>query len=324
MSERFIKFIPSEEAFWVMQFKPNAFLLLMHIANTARRTHGHPDGLTIGQCHLKHWKFYGFSQQEYRTAKKILVDRKHIKIIETNRTRKKSTTGATTSSTIVELCSTTIYDINPEFINDRINDRATTDQRLTNDKQEGRRRIKKEKEDHPSIPSFQNAPAVRDDLGSMTDDSFFSKSQKSEKTEKIEIVPGVWLTQSEIDSCVRIKGTLESVKHAIEFIQGSKKRKHPISDWPNALEKWKVENKLQTRLQEHTAYAESLCEEFSTYEKGNGCRCYILHDKKKDDKGISFEFRNLYKPLIFISFADIQFHKKCEDVLIINKMRTSK
>lgn len=155
MAERFLKFIPSEEAFWLMQHKPNAFNLLTHIANTARRINGHPDGLLIGQCHLQTWTFYGLTEQQYRTAKQILVQRKHIIIIETNRTRKKSTTGLTTASTLVQLCSTTIWDINPEDVNDRINVRPTTDQRLTNDKQEGIRKdisndISKEEDAQPA------------------------------------------------------------------------------------------------------------------------------------------------------------------------------
>ena len=141
MSERFLKFIPSEEAFWLMQHKPNAFRLLTHIANTARRYNGHPDGLTIGQCHLQSWTFYGLTEREYRTAKEILTKRKHIIIIETNRTRKKSTTGATTNSTLVQLCSLTIWDINPETSDDRKDDRPTTDRRPTDDKQE---RIRKD------------------------------------------------------------------------------------------------------------------------------------------------------------------------------------
>jgi hypothetical protein len=145
MCERFIKFIPSEEAFWLMENKPNAFRLLTHIANTARRTPGHPDGLLIGQCHLQSWKAYKLTEQQYRTAKKILVMRKHITIFLTNRTLKKSTTGSTTNSTIVQLCSSTIWDINPSVINDSINDRATTDQRPINDKQEVKK-VKKEKE----------------------------------------------------------------------------------------------------------------------------------------------------------------------------------
>lgn len=134
MVERFLKFIPSEEAFWLMKNKPNAFYLLSQIANTARRTPGSADGLALGQCHLRHWSKYELTEQQYRTAKLILTGRKHIKIIETNRTRQKSTTGSTTASTLVEIISTTIYDINSECINDRINDRATTDQRLTNDR----------------------------------------------------------------------------------------------------------------------------------------------------------------------------------------------
>lgn len=159
-SERFLKFIPSEEAFWLMECKPNAFRLLTHIANTARRYNGHPDGLTIGQCHLRSWTFYKLTEQEYRTAKEILVKRKHIKIIETNRTRKKSTTGVTTNSTLVELCSLTIWDINPEINNDQINDRATTEQRPSNDKQERIRKKKnpllseKEKERGEKIDEF--------------------------------------------------------------------------------------------------------------------------------------------------------------------------
>jgi hypothetical protein len=156
MSERFIKFIPSEEAFWLIHNKPNAFRLLTHIANTARRYNGHPDGLSIGQCHLQHWNKYDLTEQEYRTAKDILFKRKHIIIIETNRTRKKSTTGSTTNSTLVQLCSSSVYDINSEESNDRINVRATTEQRPSNDKQERIRKKKKEKEEQlPQTPSLK-------------------------------------------------------------------------------------------------------------------------------------------------------------------------
>lgn len=163
MCNRFLKFIPSEEAMWLLDNKPNAFRLLTHIANTARRQNGHPDGLTIGQCHLQHWKKYNLTQQEYRTAKDILVQRKHIEIVETNRTRKKSTTGTTTASTLVKLISSMVYDINSEDGNDRINDRATTDQRLTNDKQEGIR-ISSSYEENIEIARSAAQPRSRKDL----------------------------------------------------------------------------------------------------------------------------------------------------------------
>jgi len=129
-----------------MQYKPNAYLLLAHIANTARRYNGHPDGLLIGQCHLQSWTFYGLTERQYRTAKEILVKRKHIIIIQTNRTRQKSTTGTTTNSTLVQLLESTFWDINPETNDDRKDDRATTERRPSDDKQERIRKNKKEKE----------------------------------------------------------------------------------------------------------------------------------------------------------------------------------
>jgi hypothetical protein len=190
MCNRFIKFIPSEEAFWLMQYKPKAFYLLTHIANTARRTHGHPDGLTIGQCHLQHWTFYKFTEQEYRTAKKILVDRKHIKIIETNRTRQKSTTGTTTKSTLVELCGTTIYDINPDDINDRINDRATTEQRLSNDKQERIRSIKNEEENKDYAQSAKR-PRMKDSLSFDFTSWKFTGIEEADRTDWIRMYPSI-------------------------------------------------------------------------------------------------------------------------------------
>ena len=112
MSEKQIKFIPSPEALWLKSEKPKSFQLLSYIAENARRENGHPDGLLIGQCHIGNLKKIKLTQQEYRTAKKILILRKHIKIIETSRTRKESQDGTTTIDTLVEIISKTIWDIN--------------------------------------------------------------------------------------------------------------------------------------------------------------------------------------------------------------------
>lgn len=160
MSEiRFIKFIPSAEALYLAKKHHNAFILLMFIAERARRENGHPDGLLIGECHIGDYKKYGLTEKEYRTAKKILVERKHIEIIETCRTRKseknsKSTlnlqnseksateraTKTTTVGTLVKLISSTVYDINPEPSNqqkgDRKGDRGATEGRPKGDEQE--------------------------------------------------------------------------------------------------------------------------------------------------------------------------------------------
>jgi len=298
MAERFLKFIPSEEAFWLIEHKPKAFRLLTHIANTARRTHGSPDGLSVGQCHLRHWTCYKLTEREYRTAKKILVDRKHIKIIETNRTRKKSTTGSTTVSTLVELCSTTVYDINPETRDDRNDDRATTERRQT-------RKNKKEKEkNHHPNPSSSN-PASDSDPGLMTDD-FLSK------IEKIEIYPRIFLTRKELDECIRIKGSIESVKEAIAFIQKSEKRTSEITSWPNALSTWKIPIK-KISIEDNLAFAEKLCK---TFESDRGWSFRVYFDRLKDQKGILFENESPHRAneSIFIALSDGEFQKKCKEI----------
>lgn len=312
MSDRFIKFIPSEEAMWLAKKKGHAFRLLTIIAEAARRYEGGPDGLKIGECFIGGHKNYDMSEQNYRTAKEILVKRQHVEIVETCRTRKKSTNGTTTVSTKVKLLSTNVWDINKEEGNDRSNDRLTTDQRPTNDKLRKNKKDKKEKEDHPSIPSFFSDRADRD-CGT-TDDFSFEK-------EKIEICKGVFLTQEEIDSCVTLKGDREKVRAAIEFIQASKKRKHAITDWPNALANWKIENKAKVCLENHIALAEKLSKDFENFEDGHGWRCRLYADREKDQRGILFEYESPYKESIFIPFAHGEFEKKCDEAMKINKMR---
>lgn len=164
MSESFVRSIRSPESFFLACKHPNAFVLLHFIAHRARRENGNPDGLKIGQCHIGDYKEYGLTEKEYRTAKKILVQRNHIKIIETCRSRKKEkdhslyfdsqnvkkeaterATVSTTIGTLVELCSSTVYDINPDLNNqqkgDRNDDRGATEGRPKGDEQEGIRRF---------------------------------------------------------------------------------------------------------------------------------------------------------------------------------------
>jgi hypothetical protein len=231
MSERFLKFIPSEEAMWLLDNKINAFRLLTHIANTARRYDGHPDGLKIGQCHLQHWKKYNLTEREYRTAKDILVKRSLIKIIETNRTRKKSTTGSTTGSTLVELCGLTVWDINPESNDDRIDDRATTDRRLTDDKQERIRKIRKNKNTTPNPPSdfsekrnfrenvaltqkefdtllSQNGQKTLDEMLDILD-AYKGSTGKAYKSDYHTLVPSGWVAKRILEDASKIKPITE-------------------------------------------------------------------------------------------------------------------
>ncbi len=152
MTDRFLKFIPSEEAMFLLTQKGHAFRLLTIIAESARRYEGGSDGLHIGEAFIGGFENYDMTEQNYRTAKEILVRRSHIKIVETCRTRKKVTTGATTTGTKVKLLSSTVYDINIFVDNDRSNDLPTTDQRPTNDKQEEQRTIELKKQQQTPTP----------------------------------------------------------------------------------------------------------------------------------------------------------------------------
>lgn len=136
-TQRFIKFIPSEEALYLQEHETTAFLLLCHIATRARRTKNSPDGLEIGEALIGDYKKAGIpTEMKYRTAKQVLERRKHVKIVETARKRKKATTGITTKGTKVKLLRSDVWDINEERINDQINERITTEQRPSNDEQE--------------------------------------------------------------------------------------------------------------------------------------------------------------------------------------------
>jgi hypothetical protein len=163
MSEPFVKLIRSDETRYLARKYHNAFILLTFIAERARRENGNPDGLLVGECHIGDYKEYGLTEKEYRNAKKILVERKHIEIIETCRTIKseknskstlnlqnrekwadKRATKVTTIGTLVKIISRTVYDINSEEDNqqkgDRKGDRGATEGRPKGDEQEGRRK----------------------------------------------------------------------------------------------------------------------------------------------------------------------------------------
>lgn len=148
MSERFIKFIPSEESEYLLENHPNAFLLLCQIATRARRFNGHIDGLQIGDAIIGDYEKAGLTRQKYRTALEKLKDLGFIKTIYNGKKfleREKSTIKITIKGMLVNLCDSRIWDINPEDNNHQVNQRATNEQPTGNHEQE-RRKNEKEKE----------------------------------------------------------------------------------------------------------------------------------------------------------------------------------
>lgn len=343
MSEiiRFIKFIPSVEAMYLLKEKGHAFRLLTIIAESARRYDGGSDGLKIGETFIGGYENYDMTESNYRSAKDILIRRSHVEIVETCRTRKKVTTGVTTVGTKVKLLSSSVYDINLEEGHDRKDDRPTTDPRPTHDILRMIRMNKNNKDHHP-YPSSKILPiGDDDDLNGLTDDFSSNENLKENKesstlhpqvpmqhnmhylprSPKIEVYSGVFLTQDELDCCISIKGSLESVQHAIGYVLKSPGRKSKIYDWPNTLSKWNIKDDVKMRIIENEEMAKRVCQTFVDFKDGNGTRCYMHNDKMKDQKGILFESESPYIEAIFITLIDPQFKEKVNKSLRDRKMQ---
>lgn len=160
MSETYFNIFRSEEMRFLLRNYPNAFILLTCIADRARRENGHPDGLIIGDALIGSTDLEpGLSRQNFRTALNKLVELQHVEIIANGKTflkREKSTIKVTIKGLLVNLCKSTIYNINSDDTNQHSNQRLTNDQPTGNHKQKGIRKNKKEKEEQqpltPSLP----------------------------------------------------------------------------------------------------------------------------------------------------------------------------
>lgn len=246
-NNRFIKFIPSEEAMWLLKNKGHAFRLLAIVAESARRYEGGPDGLEIGEAFIGPHQNYDMSERNYRTAKEILVNRRHLKIVETNRTRKKSTTGTTTASTKVKLLSSNVWDINLNIDDDRNDDRPTTDRRLTDDKQEDKE-VKESKEKKAFINEGISPIAPKGDIA-IEEPSKKVFPKRKPKAEKIERQPFVRTTDVQHKSLIDQHGDVMVsmfYKKLSEWKIGK-----GVGDRPNdylAITKWVIQavnNELQ-------------------------------------------------------------------------------
>lgn len=228
MCESFLKLnTDNDEADFLALRHPNAFILLYFIARRARRKSGMADGLSIGQCHIGDYKSYGLTESEYRTAKKILCDRKIIKILETCRNRKKSTTGVTTYGTLIELLDSKVWDINSKMNDDRNDDRIATGSRPVDEEQDRERKRKKEKENITTpTPSF-SVPS------------------------KIKFREFVELTQQEHDSLLAKNGAefLSLMLDTLDAYKGSSGKKYD-SDFHTMKQGGWVVNRVKKDLQE--------------------------------------------------------------------------
>lgn len=144
----------------------NAFILLTIIATRARRNNGLPDGLISGDALISSSDLCpSMSRQVFRDSLKKLVDLGHVKIVTNGKKyfeREKSTIKITIKSMLVNLCSTSIYDINSESNNQQNNQQGTNREPTENHKQERIRKNEKEKKEEiaqtasPLRPKFSD------------------------------------------------------------------------------------------------------------------------------------------------------------------------
>lgn len=275
----------------------------------------------------------GLSEREIRTCLEQLCDQQKshtfISIL-------KKTTSKTTNKFTVYKWSTELFS---KVKNQQI-DQQTTSRRPADDHNQEDKKTRS-KEDHHPNPSSSKVVAIGEVIDGLTDDFSFEKSTENKQialasssyemqhnvnyqpeAERVEVISGIFLSPTDLEACIKIKGDIEKVKEAINFIMSSKKRKHDISDWPNALAKWKIENKAKAKVDENITYADKLCKTFPDFKSGRGWRCYLFTDKKKDQRGVLFEPESAYKEAFFISFSDAEFQKKCYNHLMENKIIT--
>ena len=213
MSERFIKYIPSETSLQMMAKKPFAFLLLTLIAERARRTYDDLSGLEIGEAFIGDHKLIGASRGQYRSALEYLVEKKFLVIVETCRTRKrtttdsnkthqKTTTATTTIGTKVKLIDTRVWDVNLFIDNHRVNHPTTTEQppkqpRTKNDKE--RKEVKETIIEEKIVrPPFRSTLLHEEDLNAMV-----AMTESNGRTVNIDNFT-LWIKTHELDELIWI------------------------------------------------------------------------------------------------------------------------
>lgn len=194
------------------------------------------------------------------------------------------------------------------------------------------------KESHHPNPSSKIEHIGDADHDGLTDD-FFYANQKEEngslpsqqalqhnvqtQTQHNALIPiceGVSLSKEDLDACIKIKGSIDSVKYAIEYIMRSPGRKRKIANWPNALSTWEIKNDIKPRLKENEEMAKRLESQFGNNQ---GYRCEIYTDRMKDQKGLLFASTACTgnPEQYFIPFTDQEFKEKCAKIIRDKRMQ---
>ena len=184
--------------------------------------------------------------------------------------------------------------------------------------QSRRREDQEDKRNHPSIPSGRE---------NLNDDLFSKEDIKN----KIHVHSGryhngdpynVYLTQQDLDECLKCRGSLDRIKDIINQIAAWPGRKYEIKDWFKTIKDWKFKNVVANRTAENEELGKKIQD---LYGESKGWSARVYRDPMKDVRGILFESSSsVGNPIpIFVPFTEATFKEKCMEI-IKNKKMTKK
>ncbi len=249
----------------------------------------------------------GLTEGQLRNQLKLHLN---AKLIE------KSTRFTTNRYTVYRWLTNNFSENNNQH-NDQPNDQPNNQ---SNDHKSDERRKKRDKEDHPSIPSFEKKG--RD---GKIDDLF----SKEENKNKILVHEGkyhngnpfqVYLTQEELDRCIQSKGSIERVKDAINQLATWPNRKYDIKEWANTIVKWNFKNVIGDRISDNEKLGKQIQDLYGQCQGWSAC---VYRDDLKDCRGVLFESSaSVGNPIpIFVPFTEASFKEKCLEIIKSKNMK---
>lgn len=326
VSKNFIQLSRSDKTFNLLQKDAKAFLLLTFISLRCTRDYDPISELHEGECFISEKTTpseCGLSSKEYRGAKARLIKLGMIHEIfnpswlkkskepkprtdpELENYKKRATKRAT-KCCIVKLVELDIYDVNLKSKGDQKGDQRATKGRPKGDIQEGKEREEDKKKTTPLPPK-----------GGLSDVPF---SKKKSKEGEIHVHREAYMTESELQECIQVRGSLESVKEVIDNILDWPDRKYSIRDWPGNIKKWKLKNLFIDNRAANEQLGKTLENQFYYIKEGWCLRHY--RDSMKDDVGILFECKgSAYSEGIFVSYSSQNFKQRVYEIIEQKKMK---
>lgn len=307
----------SDNADWLVEHHPWAFLLLWLIARRARRTNGHIDGLEPGEAFIGDYEKCGIpSRKAYRHALSILVKFKLVEIKKDEKNRKSSSKKSgnwghmskhfgASRGTLVKILDTSIWDINYE---DKGHIEATVGaysgpirgpkQEWNNGKiyEDKKKRLKKENFDsstenlpeEPLEENFQTDPTQHNvyyQTSGLESTTYEKKKPHTQRKTKIAFREFIFLTQIEFDTLLAKHGKekLEKMLDILDSYKGSTGKKYSRDYFTMKEGGWVLREVDKARpITQKISIRDKVLQKFKHGQKFGDIECYV------NEEAISF------------------------------------